>query len=64
LFKVRIRYNDKEWRDGKESIEQQLPMIMARIELEGQRLADESAYYRKQREKQERKEKREQALQE
>jgi hypothetical protein len=63
-FKVRIRYNDKEWRDGKESLEQQLPMIMARIELEGQRLADESAYYKKQREKQERKEKREQALQE
>jgi hypothetical protein len=63
-FKVRIRYNDKEWKDGKESLEQQLPMIMARIELEGQRRADERIYYRKQREKQERKEKREKALRE
>jgi hypothetical protein len=62
-FRARINMNEKDWKDGAQPLEQQLPAILARLEREGQRLADRSIYFQKQHEKYERKEKRERALQ-
>jgi hypothetical protein len=62
-FRARINMNEKEWKDGSQRMEQQLPAILAKLEREGQRRADESIYFQKQREKNERKEKRQRAWQ-
>ncbi len=61
-FRARINYSDKEWKDGTQSIEQQLPAIMAKLELEGGRIADERIWRDKQAEIRERKEKKLQAI--
>jgi hypothetical protein len=56
-FRSRVHYNDKEWKDGTQTIEQQLPAIMAKLELEGGRIADERIWRDKQDAIRERKEK-------
>jgi hypothetical protein len=50
-FRARINMNEKQWKDGEQPVERQLPAIQARLEREGQRLADQSSYFQKQREK-------------
>jgi hypothetical protein len=63
-FKARINMNDRMWLDANETLEQQLPAILAKLEVEGKRRAEERAYYDAQHKKREQKEKRERAIEE
>jgi hypothetical protein len=61
-FKARIKMNDRVWQDGKETLEEQLPAILARLEYEGKRLAEESDRNEAEHKKRRQKEKRERAV--
>jgi hypothetical protein len=57
-------YYGKEWKDGKDPLENHLPEILAKLEIESDRITEQQKYFEKQREEWREKERIQQALQE